>query len=203
MVLKNTPCRRVGALSGPAVASEVVAGHPTALVIASPFDEVCEATQRAFHSEQCRIYTSQDLRGVELAGAMVHVLGVALGIADGVGMGVGARGVIVTRGLAEATRLGEALGAHPKTFSGLAGVGDLVSCASSPHHPSQEAGRLAARGESVLAHVLDETRSILAIAGRMGVDMPLTEAVLSMATGDMGPKLAFDHLMRRSARPED
>jgi glycerol-3-phosphate dehydrogenase (NAD(P)+) len=203
LIVENSPCRRVGVLTGPAVASEVVAGRPTALVVASSFDEVCEATQAAFHSEQCRIYTSHDLRGVELAGAMVRVLGVALGIADGVDFGVGARGVIVTRGLAEATRLGEALGAHPKTFSGLAGVGDLVSCASSPNHPSQEAGRAVARGGTVAVSVLDEARSVLAIAGRKGVDMPLTEAVLAIATGDMRPKLAFDELMRRSARSED
>jgi glycerol-3-phosphate dehydrogenase (NAD(P)+) len=203
MVAENSPCRRVGVLTGPAVASEVVAGRPTALVVASLFDEVCKATQEAFHSEQCRVYTSQDLRGVELAGAMVRVLGVALGIADGVDFGVGARGVIVTRGLAEATRLGEALGAHPQTFFGLAGVGDLVSCASSPSHPSQEAGRAVARGGTATGYVLDETRSVLAIARRNGVDMPLTEAVLSIASGDVRPKLAFDELMRRSARSED
>jgi glycerol-3-phosphate dehydrogenase (NAD(P)+) len=203
LIVENTPCRRVGVLTGPAVASEVIAGRPTALVAASAFEEVCEATQNAFHSEQCRIYTSHDLRGVELAGAMVRVLGVALGIADGVDLGVGALGVIVTRGLAEATRLGEALGAHPKTFSGLAGVGDLVSCASSPNHPSQETGRAVARGGTATASVMDETRSVLAIAKRKGVDMPLTEAVLAIAAGDMRPKLAFDELMRRSARSED
>ena len=100
VVLKQTPCRRVGVLSGPAVSSEVVEGRPTALVIASEFKEVCLATQDALHSEQCRIYTSQDLRGVELAGAMVRVLGIALGIAEGVNLGVGSRGVIVTRGAA-------------------------------------------------------------------------------------------------------
>ena len=203
LVVQHSPCRRIGALTGPAVASEVVSGRPTALVVASEFDEVCSITQQAFHSEQCRVYTSHDLRGVELAGAMVRVLGVALGVAEGMDMGVGARGVIVTRGLAEATRLGESLGAQPATFSGLAGVGDLVSCAASPNHPSQEAGRLVARGSSVPAHVLSETRSVLAIAAREKVDMPLTEAVLAMATGDMRPRLAFDHLMRRSARSED
>ena len=202
VVLKHTSCRRVGVLSGPAVSSEVVEGCPTALVIGSEFDEVCSATQTALHSEQCRIYTSHDLRGVELAGAMVRVLGIALGIAEGVNLGVGSRGVIVTRGLAEATRLGLALGAQAQTFSGLAGVGDLVTCASSSEHPGMAAGRSVSRGGSLSTDMLNETKSVLALARRAGVDMPLTQAVVAICTGELRPRLAFDELMRRSARAE-
>mgnify|MGYP003950306945 CR=1 FL=1 len=202
LVLKHTPCRRVGVLSGPAVAAEVVAGRPTALVVASAFDEVCLATQSALHSEQCRIYSSNDMCGVELAGAMVRLLGIALGIAEGVDLGVGSRGVVVTRGLAEATRLGLALGAQPQTFSGLAGVGDLVTCAASTNHPAMAAGRTVARGGTLTEDMLRETRAVLALANREGVELPLAQAVVAICTGEMRPRLAFDDLMRRSARSE-
>ena len=202
LVVSQTPCRRVGVLTGPAVSSEVVEGRPTALVAASEFDEVCAATQQAFHSEQCRIYSSHDLRGVELAGAMVRVLGIALGVAEGVNMGIGSRGVIVTRGLAEATRLGLALGAQAQTFSGLAGVGDLVTCASSIEHPGMAAGLSLVRGQGASNHIVDEAKAMLTLAERHKVEMPLTEAVVGIATGRMRPRLAFDALMRRSARPE-
>jgi glycerol-3-phosphate dehydrogenase (NAD(P)+) len=202
LVLKHTACRRVGSLAGPAMASEVVRGRPTALVIASPFDGVCSTTQAALHSEYCRVYTTYDLQGVELAGAMVSVLAVAVGIADGVDLGVGAKGVIVTRGIAEATRLGRALGADPQTFSGLAGVGDLVSCASHPDHPSFSTGVKISQGGSASSRIIDEARSVLTLANRHGIDLPLTKAALAIMTGELRPKLAFNDLMRRQARPE-
>jgi len=201
-LVKNTPCRRVGALAGPGLASEVAEGRPTAMVVASPFDEVCRITQEALHSEHCRIYTSSDLRGVELAGAMVKTLAVAVGVAEGVNYGVGAKGVIITRGIAEASRLGAAIGAHPKTFWGLAGVGDLVSCASSDKHPNYAAGLSLARGGAISSRIIQETRALLKLAEDNGVELPLTTAVLGIATGQYGPKLAFDDLMRREARSE-
>tara|TARA_B100000579_G_scaffold356939_1_gene312764 strand:- start:145 stop:663 length:519 start_codon:yes stop_codon:yes gene_type:complete len=172
------------------------------MVVASPFEEVCALTRAALHSEHCRIYTSSDLRGVELAGAMVKTLAVAVGVADGVNYGVGAKGVIITRGIAEASRLGAAIGAHPKTFWGLAGVGDLVSCAASEKHPSYAAGLTLARGGAISSRIIEETRALLRLAEAKGVELPLTEAVLSIATGEYGPKLAFDDLMRREARSE-
>jgi glycerol-3-phosphate dehydrogenase (NAD(P)+) len=202
LVIEHTACRRVGSLAGPAMASEVVRGRPTALVIAGPFDGVCSATQEALHSEHCRVYTTHDLQGVELAGAMVSVLAVAVGIADGVDLGVGAKGVIVTRGIAEATRLGTALGANPQTFSGLAGVGDLVSCASHADHPSFSTGVKIARGGSAASRIIEEARSVLNLADRHGVDLPLTKAALAIMTGQLRPKLAFNDLMRREARSE-
>ena len=201
-LVKATACRRVGALAGPALASEVAQGRPTAMVVASPFDEVCVLTQKALHSEHCRIYTSSDLRGVELSGAMVKTLSVAVGLADGVDYGAGAKGVIITRGIAEASRLGAAIGAHPRTFWGLAGVGDLVSCAASENHPNYAAGLTLARGGAVSSQIIDETRALLGLAESMNVELPLTEAVLAIATGESGTKLAFDELMRREARSE-
>jgi len=201
-VTRYTPAKQVGALAGPALAAEVMAGHPTALVIASPFDEVCKATQAALHSEHWRIYTTSELRGVELAGAMVDALAVAVGIAEGVDYGVGAKGVIITRGIAEATRLGEALGADPKTFSGLAGVGDLVSRASSPQHPGFTAGLSLARGGAIAGRIIEELRALVTLSSEAGVELPLTTAVLDIATGESRPKLVFDTLMRRSPRRE-
>ena len=201
-VVGHTPCRQVGALAGPALASEVMAGCPTALVIASPIEAVCQATQEALHSEHCRIYASADLRGVELSGAMVGALSIAVGIAEGVDYGVGARGVIISRGIAEASRLGEALGADPRTFSGLAGVGDLVSRASSPDHPGFAAGVALARGGAITSRIIVELRALLALSQDAGVDLPLTSAVLAVATGASRPKLVFDGLMRRQARRE-
>ena len=181
LVLEESAARRVGALAGPALAAEVLKRRPSAMVVASPYEEVCALAQRALHSPLCRIYTSRDLRGVELAGAMVQVLSVAVGVADGLDLGVGVRGVVVSRGLAEATRLGAALGAQPATFAGLAGVGDLVSCASHPDHPAS---------------------AMLKLASDHEVGLPITEAIAAIASGRFTARLAMDALMRRDARAE-
>jgi len=201
-VLTLSPCLRVGSLAGPALAAEVLRDRPSGLVVASPFDEVCRLTQDALHSEICRIYTSNDLRGVELAGAMVLVLSMAVGITVGLGLGIGSRGIVITRGIAEATRLGAALGAHPQTFAGLAGVGDLVSCASHEDHPCFAAGLALSRGARCPVRFQQDAQSVLHLAERSGVDMPLTTAVAAIATGKLRPRLAFDALMRREARAE-
>jgi glycerol-3-phosphate dehydrogenase (NAD(P)+) len=202
IIVEQTPCRRVGSLAGPALAAEVIRGRPTALVVASPFDEVCAITQEALHSEVCRIYTSRDLPGVELAGAMVLVLSLAVGIAVGLDLGISGRGIVITRGIAEAMRLGAALGAHPQTFSGLAGVGDLVSCASHEDHPSFKTGLTLARGGRCGARFLTDVESVLMMAERHGVDMPLSRAVGEIAAGRISARLVMDQLMRRDPRAE-
>lgn len=202
LILQSTPCRRVGVLAGPAQAAEVTRSRPAALVVASEFDEVCALTQRALHSEHCRIYTSDDLHGVELAGAMVKILAVAVGLVHGVDFGAGAKGVVVTRGVAETARLGAAIGANPHTFSGLAGVGDLVGATTSPDHPSFVAGVSLARGGTIASRIIEECRALLRLAEKADVELPLTQAVLSIATRETTPKLAFDELMRRDPRRE-
>jgi glycerol-3-phosphate dehydrogenase (NAD(P)+) len=202
LVISLSPCRRVGSLAGPALASEVLRDRPSGMVIASPFDEICTLTQDALHSEICRIYTSNDMRGVELAGAMVLVLSMAVGITVGLDLGIGSRGIVITRGIAEATRLGAALGAHPQTFAGLAGVGDLVSCASHKDHPSFSAGLALARGAQCGARFQQDAASVMSLAERSGVDMPLTAAVAAITTGEVSPRLVFDALMRRDATAE-
>lgn len=202
LVISMSPCRRVGSLAGPALAAEVVRNRPCGMVVASPFDEVCTLTQEALHSEICRIYTSNDMRGVELSGAMVLVLSMAVGLTVGLDLGIGSRGIVITRGIAEATRLGAALGAHPQTFAGLAGLGDLVSCATHSDHPSFAAGLALARGASCPDRFCQDAAAVLSLAQRNGVEMPLTAAVAAIAAGELSPKLAFDGLMRREARSE-
>lgn len=204
VVAETSPCRRVGALAGPALAAEVMARRPSAVVVASAFNEVSEMAQQALHSSICRVYTSPDLLGVELAGAMVSVLSVAVGVADGLRLGVGVQGVVVTRGLAEARRLGRALGADDGTFAGLAGVGDLVACGNHPEHPGYNVGLALARGEAPeqARRVTSEAGALLALAGRAGIELPLTQAIAAIAAGRLKARLAIDMLMRREATQE-
>ncbi len=202
VVLAHAAARRVGALAGPALASEVVERRPGALVVASPYEEVRRLAQAALHSSICRVYTSEDLRGVELAGAAVNVLSAVVGMADALRLGVGVRGVIVTRGLAEIARLGDALGADPATFAGLAGMGDLVGCGCHPDHPSYQAGGHLARAESGDPELARKAEALLSLAARHEVELPLLGAMARIARGELKPRLAIDMLMRRSAKSE-
>ncbi len=202
VVTEESRALRVGTLAGPALASEILNRRPSAMVAASEYDEVSELVQEALHSSICRVYTSRDLRGVETAGAIVRVLAVALGVADGLGLGVGVRGVVVTRGLAEARRLGAALGAEEATFAGLAGVGDLVACGNHPEHPGYVAGRAVVQNPGRRDGVMRDARGLLALAARHGVTLPLTEAIAAIAAGRLQPRQAIDMLMRRSATAE-
>ena len=200
IVTQETACVQVGALAGPALAAEVVKRHPSAMVVASRYSAVCERAQQVLHSPICRLYTSDDLRGVELAGAMIGVFTVVMGLADAMQQGVGVRGVIVTRGIAEATRLGRALGAQEATFAGLAGVGDLVAGGSHPEHPGYAAGVAIGRGQAAPTALLPEVKALLQLGQRAGVELPLTQAVAAILTGELRPRLALDMLMRRDAK---
>ena len=202
VVKQESPALRVGTLAGPALASEVVRRRPSAMVVASDFDEVCARTQAALHSPMCRVYTSRDLRGVELAGALVQVLSAVIGVADGLDLGVGVRGVVVSRGLAEGARLGAALGANPSTLAGLSGVGDLMSCASHPDSPTYAAGLRLGRGSKAEGEVARLASGLVALGKRNGVNLPLTEAVAGIAGGKVSARLALDALMRREATSE-
>jgi len=202
VITEESRCVRVGALTGPALAAEVIARRPSAMVAASAFDEVATMTQSALHSPICRVYTTSDLRGVELAAAMVRVLAVAVGMADGLQLGVGVHGVVVTRGLAEARRLGKALGAHDTTFAGLAGVGDLVACGNHPEHPGYSVGQRLARTQGADPAMAAEAAALVGLAERHGVDLPLTRAIAAIAAGKLEPRLAIDMLMRREATAE-
>ena len=210
---------RVGVLSGPSFAIEVARGQPTALVAASADAALCEEAVDALHSESLRIYTSDDPVGVEVGGAVKNVLAIATGIADAMpgiaggapGLGLNARAALITRGLAEMTRLGVALGARPETFMGLSGLGDLVLTATGDLSRNRSVGRLLAQGLplarilSELGHVAEGVSSaamVLRRAQALGVEMPIVQAVVAVLDGRITPARALEQLMGRGARPE-
>jgi glycerol-3-phosphate dehydrogenase (NAD(P)+) len=197
VVLEQTACLRVGALGGPLIPSEVRRGNPCAAVVASPFREVGEATVKALHSHGCRIYPSLDLADVELAGALVEVLATAIGVARGLGLGAGTQAVIVARGIAEGARLARKSGGDPSTFSGLAGVGELVACAGLPEHPANIRGMALARGET------DERMAALceALLARHS-DLPITGGIRQLARGKVKAVDLLAGLMDRDVRAE-
>jgi len=202
---------RVGVLSGPSFAIEVARGQPTALVAASVDAGVRAAAVAAFHHASLRIYTSADPVGVEVGGAVKNVLAIATGIADGMALGLNARAALVTRGLAEMTRLGVALGADAETFMGLSGLGDLVLTATGDLSRNRTVGVELAAGKALaeilaaLGHVAEGVRSapmVLARAAACGVEMPIVAAVAEVLAGRIAPEHALEQLMRREARPE-
>jgi glycerol-3-phosphate dehydrogenase (NAD(P)+) len=205
------PHGRVGVLSGPSFAQEVAAGQPTALV-ASSFDaELARLAVNALHGGALRIYTSDDPIGVEVGGAVKNVLAIATGIADGLALGLNARAALITRGLAEMSRLGVAMGARLDTFMGLTGLGDLVLTATGDLSRNRRVGLLLAEGLALpdvlarLGHVAEGVYSAATVGQRaaaLGVDMPLTAAVNAVLRGEMGPRQAVERLMRRDARAE-
>ena len=202
----------VGVLSGPSFAIEVARGQPTALVAASNDDALCEQAVEALHSDSLRVYTSNDPVGVEVGGAVKNVLAIATGIADGMALGLNARAALITRGLAEMTRLGVALGARAETFMGLSGLGDLVLTATGDLSRNRSVGRLLAEGLSLptiladLGHVAEGVSTapmVLRRAQALGVEMPITRAVAQVLEGNATPAQALEQLMGRGARSEN
>lgn len=205
------PRARSGVLSGPSFAHEVAMGQPTALVAASADASLGEQAVSTFHSDTLRVYTSNDPIGVEVGGAVKNVLAIATGIADGLSLGLNARAALVTRGLAEMTRLGVALGARPDTFMGLSGLGDLVLTATGNLSRNRTVGLQLATGKPLnqilqeLGHVAEGVYTAPTVwqrAQSLGVSMPITEAVVAVLEGRMSPAHAVGTLMRREAKAE-
>jgi glycerol-3-phosphate dehydrogenase (NAD(P)+) len=203
--------RRVAALSGPSFALEVARGLPTALVLASRDAGFATATATALNTPRLRLYTSTDLVGVELGGAVKNVIAIAAGISDGLALGRNARAALVTRGLAEIVRLGVAVGGEAETFMGLAGVGDLVLTCTGDLSRNREVGVRLAGGLPLaavleqLGHVAEGVHSAQAcrdIARDHGVDMPITEAVCDVLFAGKPPLQAVQELLARDPRPE-
>ena len=200
--------KRLVVLSGPCLSHEVAAGLPATVVVASRDPKDAEAARNAFATPHFRIYTNDDLVGVELGGALKNITAIAAGICDGLELGSNAKAALVTRGLVEMTRLGAALGAREETFAGLAGLGDLVTtCASSlsrNHHVGEEIGR-GRRLEEVLAEMgrvepegVETTRSVVALAAKHGVEMPITQEVYAVLfDGKPAPDALADLMSRR------
>ena len=202
---------KTGILSGPSFALEVAKGQPTALVAASELPEVRDALTQAFHSPTLRVYGSSDVAGVEVGGAVKNVLAIATGLCDGLQLGLNARAALITRGLAEMTRLGLALGADIETFMGLSGLGDLVLTATGDLSRNRKVGLLLAQGKSLpeavasLGHVAEGVycaRTVSQRALSLGVDMPITQCVVKVLDGTLSAKQAVGVLMGREATEE-
>lgn len=205
------PSLQAVALSGPSFALEVAREQPTALVAASPHARVRDAMVRAFHGPSLRVYANQDMVGVEVGGAVKNVLAIATGLCDGLHLGLNARAALITRGLAEMTRLGMALGAQNDTFMGLSGLGDLVLTATGDLSRNRKVGLLLAQGQSLaeavssLGHVAEgvySARTVMQRAQQLGVDMPITAAVVALLDGKWSAQTAVQALMGRDPKGE-
>ncbi|MBS0292900.1 MAG: NAD(P)-dependent glycerol-3-phosphate dehydrogenase [Proteobacteria bacterium] len=200
-----------GAFSGPSFAQEVARGQPTALVAASRHARVRDALVAAFHGPALRVYASEDIVGVEVGGAVKNVLAIATGLCDGLQLGLNARAALITRGLAEMTRLGLALGARPDTFMGLSGLGDLVLTATGDLSRNRRVGLLLAEGKSAqqavdsLGHVAEgvySARTVVQRARAAGVEMPIAECVVGLLDGRLHASDAVARLMERGPTVE-
>ena len=211
VVAEAVPGHSVVALSGPSFAAEVAAGQPTAVVAASTNADAAALVQRALSSDVFRVYTHDDVIGVELGGALKNVMAVATGIAEGLGLGFNSRAALITRGLAEMTRLGMSLGASQATFAGLAGLGDLVLTCTGALSRNRALGielgqgrtlEQALEGKDTIAEGVLNTISARALAEREGVDMPIVQAVHRTLFEAQPARLAISELMRRELRAE-
>ena len=202
---------RSGALSGPSFAEEVARGLPCALTLASRDAAFAREAAAIVHGGRIRVYYSADLVGVEIGGAVKNVMAIAAGISDGLGLGYNARAALITRGLAEITRLGVAMGGAPETFMGLAGAGDLILTATGDLSRNRRVGLQLAQGRALdqilseLGHVAEgvySAREAAKLAHARGVEMPVTDAVNAVLEGTLAPKAAVEQLLARDLKKE-
>jgi glycerol-3-phosphate dehydrogenase (NAD(P)+) len=206
----SDPCSVV-ALSGPSHAEEVARGLPASVCAAGSDTDACLMVQGAFQCSFFRVYTTPDVIGVELGGALKNVVAIAAGVSDGFGLGDNAKSALITRGLAEISRLGVAMGADAQTFAGLSGMGDLVTTCFSKHSRNRAVGERLAQGMSVeealaaspmVAEGVRTTRSAYALAEKYGVEMPITQQVYGVLFDGADPEQAVARLMTRDAKAE-
>ena len=202
---------RIAALSGPSFAKEVASSVPTAVTIASADHRLCLDLQSLFATETFRVYTSLDLMGIQLGGALKNVIAIASGISDGMGFGTNSRAALITRGLAEISRLGVRLGANPLTFAGLAGLGDLVLTCTGNLSRNRRVGLKLGQGQSIksilqgmsmVAEGINTSSSAYAMAEKYKVDMPITNQVFRVLHEGHDPKDAVKELLMRPPRQE-
>ncbi|MEK7477350.1 MAG: NAD(P)H-dependent glycerol-3-phosphate dehydrogenase [Candidatus Coatesbacteria bacterium] len=212
MAVLGAPADRVCALSGPSHAEEVGRDLPTAVVAASASPETAARIQRLFIGPRFRVYAQTDVAGVELGGALKNIIAVACGIADGLGLGDNTQAAMVTRGLAEVTRLGVAMGARRDTFMGLSGLGDMVVTCTSLHSRNRRVGRRLGKGERLedvlggmaqVAEGVEACRSAWRLARERGIRMPITEQTHRVLFEGVPAARALDELMNRGARSEE
>ena len=205
------PGHPAGVLTGPNLAHEVVAGQPTASVVAIPDPDLARRIQHLLSTATFRVYTNRDVVGCEMAGALKNVIAIAAGMADGLGFGDNSKAALITRGLAELTRLGVALGGEPRTFAGLAGMGDLVATCTSRQSRNRFVGQELGKGRT-LPDIIDEMRmvaegvktapAVVTLARQHGVDVPIAEQVVEVIQGRQTAEGVMPALMSRSAKPE-
>jgi glycerol-3-phosphate dehydrogenase (NAD(P)+) len=210
-VLPGHDAGRIGVLTGPNIATEVAAGMPTASVVAMRDETAAAAAQRLFMTDTFRVYTNPDVVGCEIAGVVKNVVALAAGIAQGLGVGDNARAALITRGLAELTRFGLALGGSPLSFLGLAGIGDIVVTCTSPRSRNRHVGEALGRGRplaevlagmTMVAEGVRSTAAVLDRAAAAGVEMPIAEQVQAVLEGARTPAAAVSSLMMREAKSE-
>ncbi len=208
---EETCCKKIGALSGPNLAREIMEGHPAATAIASRYMDVVSRVSELLASSALRVYGNEDVIGAELAGALKNILASAAGVASGLGMGDNAKAFLITRGLAEISRLGVAAGADPLTFVGLTGVGDLMATCASPLSRNHQVGKRLGEGESLddilgdmvmVAEGVKTTRVAREFADRLGVEMPITEGVYRLLYDGVDPADVVGELMGRRSTYE-
>jgi glycerol-3-phosphate dehydrogenase (NAD(P)+) len=205
------PAARCGALTGPSFADEVARGLPAAVAIASADADFAAAMAQELRGPRLRLYANADIVGAEVGGAVKNVMAIATGICDGLGLGLNARAALMTRGLAEITRFGVALGARPETFMGLAGMGDLILTCTGDLSRNRRVGLALAAGKSLadiqrdLGHVAEGVLTAREVAGRareLGIDMPITATVCDVLDGTLSSASAVERLMNRDPKHE-
>jgi glycerol-3-phosphate dehydrogenase (NAD(P)+) len=210
-VLPAEIARTAAFLSGPSFALEVGRGYPTAVTIASEDEDAASRAQAAFQTPSFRVYTSRDVRGVELGGSVKNVIAIAAGTVEGMGFGYNTQAALITRGLAEIMRLGAALGADPRTLAGLAGIGDLILTSMGGLSRNRTVGVELGKGRSLddilggmvmVAEGVRTARSTRDLAHRTGVEMPTVEAVYSLLFEGLSAREAIEQLMMREPKPE-
>ena len=200
-----------GVLTGPSFAEEVAKGLPLAITLASKDGDFAQRMALELHCSRFRIYANDDLPGAEVGGAVKNVMAIATGICDGLGFGLNARAALMTRGLAEIARLGVALGGQPKTFMGLAGMGDLLLTCTGDLSRNRKVGLALAEGKKLsqiladLGHVAEgvsTAREVARLAGRLGIEMPITQAIDAILYRDVPAAVAVEKLLSRDPKPE-
>lgn len=211
VIKEELPTARVGALSGPSHAEEVSVAIPTVLVIASEDDEILTMIQDTFMCDEMRIYTSKDIKGVELGGALKNIIAFCAGVAAGIGLGDNTFAALITRGLNELTRLGVELGGERETFYGLSGLGDLIVTCLSEHSRNRKAGKLIGQGKTLeetkkevgmVIESIDNIEVAYELCKRHHVDMPIVETVYQVIYENLEPQKAVKKLMTRDKKSE-
>ncbi|MGI8686161.1 MAG: NAD(P)H-dependent glycerol-3-phosphate dehydrogenase [Acidimicrobiales bacterium] len=211
VIAEVVPASPAGVLTGPNLAGEIMAGQPAASVVALEDESLAAEIQRLLGTDGFRVYTNNDVVGCEVAGALKNVTAIASGMGDGMGFGDNSRAALITRGLAELTRLGTALGGQPQTFPGLAGMGDLVVTCISRRSRNRHVGEQLGRGRSMaevvaemnmVAEGVKTSRTVLDLAATVGVEMPIAEQVVAVLYGGKTAAEALPALMQREAKPE-